>query len=95
MAKEDDERTLRVNDARRFLKTSVHFDTLRKDVIEFRLEQAKAEALVPASSQAALLNCERAKGAIVALQGLLFLFDANVPPPIEESEDEPPAGSTI
>lgn len=69
------------------LRSNAQWAVVRRE-IENRIKHAEFLALAPADSQEQWIACERAKGALVALKGLLVPFDARLP----EQEDEDDVG---
>lgn len=75
-------------DILRRMRTDPYWQEFKVRVLEKRVLDSQLAALRPANSQEQMIECERAKGAAIALQGVLSLFDPNIPLPTTENSDE-------
>lgn len=69
----------------RVLRNTPAWHVLRRK-IERDIERLKDELLKPASTQEQLLECERSKGAAIALKALFIPFDSKLPEPKGEPD---------
>jgi hypothetical protein len=70
----------------RGIKASPHWEGFRQTFLEKRRDAYQLEALKPCNSQEQMLQSERAKGALLAIEGLLTAFSVNLP--AEKDDDD-------
>ncbi len=73
--REQEKKSAEFVEAIRALKVRPEWVKFRDTVLEQRIKTATLQALKPANTEEQVRECERSKGALIALQSLLHLFE--------------------
>lgn len=70
------------------LRANSMWQEFRSQIIEKRIEVCRLEILKPINTQEGVWMSERLKGTLLGLQGLLVLFDIELPKSGEETSND-------